>query len=102
MVTERCLRSFSRLDGLAGESEDDLIDEFGASEPVQIGDAPQYCRRKRLVVIHETTDGGALQRIIAQSPGDGASDRTSANDENLARFGFAPPLLPHKLPEAAQ
>ena len=40
VVPERDLGSLSRLGGLMGESQDDLIDEFGASEPVQICDSP--------------------------------------------------------------
>jgi len=44
MVTERDLGSFSRLRGLTGKSEDDLIDKFAASQPVQVCDSPQYRR----------------------------------------------------------
>src|ERR1700682_1916098 len=102
MVTERGLGSFSRPVRLTGKSEDDFVDEFGASEPVQVCDSPQYCRGKRQVVIHESTDGRAMKRIIAQCPGNGASDRPTANDEDLARFCIAPPPLPHNLPQPAQ
>ena len=86
VVTERGLGSFSRLGWLTGKSEDDLIDEFGAREPVQVCDSPQDRRRKRQVVIHEAADGGAAERVIAQCLGDGASDRPPSNDEDLARF----------------
>jgi hypothetical protein len=57
MVTERDLGSFSRLGGLAGKSEDDLINEFSASQPLQVSDSPQYNRGKRQFVIHEAADG---------------------------------------------
>src|SRR5271170_1205672 len=102
VIAERGLGSFSRLGGLAGKSQDHLIDEFGASEPVEVRYSPQHRLGKRLVVIHEAADGGAVQRIVAQRPGDGASDRPPANDQDLARFGVAPPPLPYSLPQAAQ
>src|SRR6266436_271624 len=71
VIAERGLCSLSRLDWLAGKSEDDFVDEFGASEPVQVCDSPQYCWGKRQVVIHEATDGRAMERIIAQCAGNG-------------------------------
>ncbi len=88
VVAERGLGSFSRQGWLTGKSEDDFIDEFGACEPVQVRDSPQYRRRKRQIVIHEAADGCAVERIIAQCLGDGASDRPPANDEDLARLSF--------------
>ena len=102
VVTERGLGSFSRLGGLTGKSEDDFVDEFGASEPVQVRDSPQYCRGKRQVIIHEATDGCAMERIVAKCPGNGASDRPPANDEDLTRLCIAPPPVPHNLPQSAQ
>src|SRR6266446_1837896 len=102
VITERGLGSLSRLGWLAGKSEDDFVDEFGASKPVQVCDSAQYCRGKRKVVIHEATDGGAVERIVAKCPRNGAGDRTSANDEDLARFCVAAPPVPHKLPQPAQ
>src|SRR6266404_5204111 len=68
VITERGLGSLSRLSWLAGKSEDDFVDEFGASEPVQISDSPQYRRGKRQVVIHEAADGCAMKRIVAPGP----------------------------------
>ena len=102
MIAKRSLGRFSRLGGLTGESEDDLIDEFGAAEPVQVFDSSQYRRGKRQIVIHEAADGCALERIVAQCPSDGASNRAPANNEDLARFRFAPPPLPFHLPQPAQ
>src|SRR6266446_456464 len=102
VITERGLGSLSRLDWLAGKSEDDFVDEFGASEPVQVCDSPQYCWGKRQVVIHEATDGCAMERIIAKCTGDGTSDRPPANDEDLSRFCVAAAPGPHKLPQPAQ
>src|SRR2546423_1158978 len=60
VITERGRGSLSRLGWLAGKSEDDFVDEFGASEPVQICDSPQYCRGKRQVIIYEATDSRAV------------------------------------------
>src|SRR6266853_1882210 len=91
VIAERGLSRLSRLGGLTGECKDDFIDEFGASEPVQVCDSPQYCWGKRQVVIHEATDGCAVKRIVAQCPGNGASDWPPANDEDLARFCVAAP-----------
>src|SRR5258708_30465930 len=78
------------------------MDEFGTSERVQVCDSPQYCRGKRQVVIHEATNDCAMERIIAQCPGNGASDRTPANNKDLARFCVAAAPLPHKSPQAAR
>src|SRR5208337_1424656 len=98
VVTERGLGSFSRLGGLAGKREDDLINELGACQPVQIGDSPQHGWGKRQVVIQKAAHDGTVERIIAQCPRDGASDRTPANDEDLAQLGFAAPPPPCHLP----
>src|SRR5271166_6015996 len=102
MVAERGLGGFSGLGGLAGKSEDDLIDEFGARQPVQIGNPPQDRWRQRKFVIHKTTDGCAAQRIITQSLSDRTSDRPPADNEDLARLGFAAAPPPYHLPQAAQ
>src|ERR1039457_3561437 len=86
MVMERELSRFSRLGWLVGKSEDDLINELSASEPVQVSDSPQYNRRKRQFVVHEAADGCAVEGIVAHCLSDRASDRPPANDEDLARF----------------
>ena len=65
MVTKRGLGSFSRLGELTRQSEDDLVDEFGASQPVQVFDSPQYRRRERQFVIYEAANGGSMERITA-------------------------------------
>src|ERR1035437_1047480 len=101
VVTERNLGSFSCLGGLTGKRDDNLIDELGASQPVQVCDSPQYRWGKRQVVIHEAADGCAVERIIAQCLGDGASDWTAADDEGLARLGFAASPLPCNLLQPA-
>src|SRR5208282_730830 len=75
VITVCDLGSFAGLGGLTGESEDHLIDELGASEPVEIFDSPQYRPRERQVVIHEAADNCPAERIIAQRLSDGASDR---------------------------
>src|ERR1022692_2909599 len=102
VVAKGGLGGFSRLNGLTGEGEDDLIDEFGARQPVEVCDSTQDGGGKRLVVIQKTADGGAVERIVAQCLGDGARDGPTANDEDPASFCFAAAPSPHNLPEPAQ
>jgi len=92
------LRQLLATERAGRKSEYDLINEFGASEPVQVCDSPQYHRGKRQIVIHEAADGCALERIIAQCPSNGASDRSSSNNEDLARRRSETAPLPCHLP----
>src|ERR1039458_9425879 len=84
VVTERDLGRFSRSDGLTGKSEDNLIDEFGARQPVQVCDSPQYRRGKRQFVIHEAADVCAVERILAQGLSDGGRGSPTTDNKNIA------------------
>src|SRR6266853_51543 len=95
--SKRDLSSQARLDRLTGQSEDHLIYELGACQPVQVCDSPQYRRRKRQIVIQETADSGAMKRVIAQGLSQGSSNQSAPNDQDLARFCFTTVPLPEPL-----
>jgi hypothetical protein len=97
MVAEGNLGSLARLGGLAGESDNDFIDELGAGQPVEIGDPTQHYRGKREFVVDETADFGAVRRITAQGLRDQVRGWTGSDDENLARFGLKASAVPQKL-----
>jgi len=97
MVAEGDLGSQTRLGGLAGESDNDLVDELAAGQPVEVGDAPQHYRGKRDFVVDEAADLGVVRRITAQGLRDQARGGTGSDDENLARFSLRASADPQKL-----
>ena len=56
VIAEGGFDCFTRQVRTPGESNDDFVDELGASEPIQISNPPQHGCGKRQIVINTSAD----------------------------------------------